>query len=323
MRKSLSPLRLDLKVNWKLSRNESLHKDNFLVELECDGVKGMGEVAPNVRYGETPRNIKEQFDALPEFKGPEELLSYCENAALFHSLKCGLNCAGVELLAHKNGVSIEEVLGLGPAKGLATSISVPIMEESLLENYLRDVARFPFIKIKVNEENASSFVKKISALSPRPLRIDANEGFTSANSFMRFVKEVGDLNIQFLEQPFKSSDTDSYLAIRGRCPFEVMADESIEDVADFGQLSKMFDSINIKLMKTGGPHKAIALIQKAREAGLKVMLGCMIESSLGISAAIRLGALADYYDLDGSLLIKNDPFGLIQEKEGRVALKSN
>lgn len=124
-----------------------------------------------------------------------------------------------------------------------------------------------------------------------------------------------------MEQPFAANNKDAYLSTKGRCPFEVMADESIEDDADFTELSQMFDSINIKLMKTGGYQKALSLIKEGKKHKMKVMLGCMIESSLGISNALRLGGLADYFDLDGALLVKNDPFeGLLKEKEGRLAL---
>ena len=320
MKALLEPLRLELKVNWKLSRNEALYKENYRVIFELDGKQGAGEAAPNIRYGETPQNLEEQFEKLPRFNDPDEALAYCENADLFHSLKCGLVCAAVELKAKLSDRSVEEELGIKQAREISTSISVPIMEEDLLEDYLSKIKRFPYVKIKVSQDNAVSFVKKIACLSAKPLRVDANEGFESVEAFMRFCEEVKNLNIQFIEQPFKAKDVSKYLEVRGKTPFEIMADESIEDEANFDSLAKQFDSVNIKLMKTGGYFKAIELARQARSRGMKVMFGCMIESSLGISCAMRLGELGDYFDLDGSLLLKNEPFGLIKEKEGLLAL---
>lgn len=321
MKLNIEHFKLYLKVNWKLSRNEALHKDNFVITLSNNGLEGRGEVAPNIRYGETPESILNDFNGLPSFSSPEEMIKYCLDSNLAHSLKCGLNCAATELIAKKSSKSIEEVLGISVSESpLLTSISVPIMESSLLDGYLSGLKRFSFVKVKVGEENAVGLVRAISKITSRPLRIDANEGFTSAENFLSFAKDVENCNIQFVEQPFPAADVESYKKIRGQCSFEIMADESIEDHADFSQLAQLFDSVNIKLMKTGGYHKALELIAQAKKHGMKVMLGCMIESSLGIACAMRLASLGDYFDLDGSLLIKDDPFGLIEEKEGRLTL---
>ncbi|MEX1099767.1 MAG: enolase C-terminal domain-like protein [Bacteriovoracaceae bacterium] len=320
MKFSLRPIKLDLKVNWKISRNESLSKQNFVVALEDGPLKGMGEVAPNIRYGESPKAVQAQFDKIPDFASPENALEFAHEEDLFHSLKCGLVCAAVELLSKKKNISIEKQLNVAPVETLATSMSVPIMEENLLKDYMSSIARFPYVKVKVNQDNAASFTQAVARYSDNPIRVDANEAFESSKSFMDFLLAVKDLNIQFIEQPFKASDAALYREIKGKSPFEIMADESIEDAADFDSLAAQFDSVNIKLMKTGGYLKALELIQKAREKKLKVMLGCMIESSLGIACAMRLGSLADYFDLDGSLLIKNDPFQNIIENNGRLSL---
>ncbi len=320
MKITLRPIKLELKVNWKLSRNEALFKDNFVIQIEDEGKVGLGEIAPNIRYDETSEKIKENFNALPQFGRVSDILKYSESNELLHAFKCGLVCAAIELEAKTQNISVEKFLGLAKVKEVPTSISVPIMKEELLENYVAKLGRFPFIKIKVNSENAISFTKKVASYTNAPLRIDANEGFKAASDFLAFCEATKDLNIQFMEQPFEAKNKQAYLAIRGKCPFEVMADESIEDEADFSELSQMFDSINIKLMKTGGYLKALELIKKAKEHKLKVMIGCMIESSLGIACALRLGSLADYFDLDGALLVKNDPFDWVEEKEGQLAL---
>ncbi|MCO4754601.1 MAG: hypothetical protein KC478_08960 [Bacteriovoracaceae bacterium] len=321
MKLSIEKIRLDLRVTWKISRNESLYKSNFIVRLVIGQDTTLGEVAPNIRYGETPELIEQQFNSLPDFSNPQELLDGCSTLEICHSLKCALVCAAVDMIAKKSGMSIETFLGVKRLEKLPTSMSIPIMEEELLTKYIDDIKRFKFIKIKVNEQNAISFTSKITSMTDRPIRIDANEAFSDTDSFYKFIESIENFNIQFIEQPFKASDRALYREVKGECPFEIMADESIEDSADFDELKLMFDSVNIKLMKTGGYLKALELIEKAKASGMKVMLGCMIESSVGISNALRLASLADYLDLDGSLLIKNDPFNLILEDDGLISLK--
>ena len=161
MKLSLKPIKLELRVNWKLSRNEALFKDNFVIEIESQGQIGQGEIAPNIRYGETPENIKEAFDALPSFNDSNEVVEYCDGRNLLHAFKCGLVNAAIDLKSKLEGKSIEEGLGLKSLGPAPTSMSVPIMEENLLEEYVTSISRFPFIKIKVNADNAISFSRKV------------------------------------------------------------------------------------------------------------------------------------------------------------------
>lgn len=316
----LRKIRLELKVNWKISRNESQFKENFIVEIRDKELLGLGEVAPNIRYGESAEKIEKQFAALARFDSPDQILQFLTNSSLCHSLSCGLECAALDLKARQLGGDVSRLLNLSDVAGLSTSMSVPIMDEKDLEDYLKPLTRFETIKVKIDQRNALSFVKRVAQITSVPLRIDANEAFQNLDEYLAFEKGLSELNIEFIEQPFPAADWKLYRQLKKRSRYMIMADESIEDTADFSILSQSFHAINLKIMKTGGLRKAIELAQKAREHGLKVMMGCMVETSLGISYAMRPAQFCDYFDLDGSLLVKNDPFHLINESEGKLTL---
>lgn len=313
---------LELKVNWKLSRNEAKFKKNFFIEVEEDGYKSIGEIAPNIRYGETEDLINQNFNFIQnEELTLSNLKSIYSKNEFCHSFKFGLESALIHLEAQKKQIKTSEYLKLKPVDSVQTSFSVPIMEINALEKYMQDLSRFPFIKIKVNSDNAIDFVTSISKLTSSALRVDGNEAWNDLDSYKKFEEKTKNLNIQFIEQPFKSTDIDSYISLKKNSFFEIMGDESIEDDADFELLSKQFHSINIKLMKTGGYFNAIRLLEEAKKHNLKTMIGCMIETSLGISSAMQIASLGDYFDLDGSLLLKNDPYNYIFEKEGSIFLR--
>jgi L-alanine-DL-glutamate epimerase-like enolase superfamily enzyme len=317
MKISISKKELELKVNWKLSRNETLVKENFFITAEDGGYKGMGEIAPNIRYGETSDVIISDFEKIKNIKFDSKLFSkQIKQLNLCHSFSFGLESALVHLESIKANVSVFEYLNLAEPPKVSTSYSVPIMEECELKEYLQKIERFDYIKIKVSRDNAESFVKAIARLTDKPLRIDGNEAWDNLESYLIFEKSIEHLNIQFIEQPMKSSMVEEYKKLKPISKFEIMADESIESDVDMQLISQQFHSVNIKLMKASGYHNAIKLLTEAKSLGLKTMIGCMIETSLGISSAINIASLGDYFDLDGSLLIKNDPYDLIQESKG-------
>ena len=157
----------------------------------------------------------------------------------------------------------------------------------------------------------------------KKIRIDANEGFTSLASYLEFEEQIKAFNIEFVEQPFPTSLIDEYLELKKCSKFEIIADESLLEDFNGDKMSAMFHGINVKNMKSKGLVNSKKLLMNARKFGLKTMVGCMIESSLGISEAMTLVSLCDYVDLDGALLIKNDPFAkLVTLEDGKLSLGS-
>ena len=317
----LKKIKLDLKVNWKLSRNETLFKENFIFKIVVGEKEFLGEVAPNIRYQETPEKIQADFDQFQkDFIEEADISSFLYSKNYSHSFQFAVESAFVHMQAADANVSVSDCLGLERPISVDTSYSVPIMDENLLADYLKDLNRFKYIKIKVNADNATEFVKEISKHTQAKLRVDGNEAWSDYDRYKKFEESIKDCNIQFIEQPFKSTMVDEYIRLKPDSLFEIMADESIEQTVDFDSLQKQFHSINVKLMKAGGYYKAIVLLTEARSRGLKTMLGCMIETSLGISCALHLSSLGNYFDLDGSMLIKKDPFNFIKESNGTLSL---
>lgn len=318
MRFSLEKRHLDLKVNWKLSRNQTTFKENFIVRLETEEGIFLSEIAPNIRYGETPDKIQAQFDEL----NSSSVIDGLERPDLFHSLRFGLESAYLDSLAKRQGQSLTDYLGLPPMRAVPTSFSMPITPVGEIADYLKPLARFSSLKIKVDAESGPEMLAEIRKHTTAKLRVDANEGWKDLDQFIRFQETLTGMNIELIEQPFPSSMAEEYRALKKITPFTLLADESIEDVGDFGELSKQFHAVNIKLMKTGSLIKARDLMHQARAKDMKIMIGCMIETTIGISYGMLFGGMADYVDLDGFLLIKDEPFRLVTEAEGILQLQS-
>ena len=326
MRLWLEKIHLDLKVNWKLSRNQTTFKENFIVHLEKDQNNYRSEIAPNIRYGESPDAILRQFNDwlslvdIKEISDVKNLEEALDKVQLFHSLRFGLESVFLSLLTHQAGKTIGNFLGLPPVRVMPTSFSMPIIPVNEIEDYLRPLTRFQSLKIKVNAETATEMLDEISRYTNAKLRVDANEGWQDLDEFMRFHEKLKGKNIELIEQPFPSSLVNEYIELKKKTPYVVLADESIEDVGNFDSLEKQFHAINIKLMKTGSLIKARNLIMEARAHKMQSMIGCMIETSIGISYGMLFTGLAEYVDLDGFLLIKDEPFHLVEEAEGKLKL---
>lgn len=311
-------IELQLKTTWKISRNSSDIKKNLIIEL--DGKKS--EIAPNVRYGESIEQAVEEIEKfnhqdfiLPE--SMEEIREIMRKVTAHHSTKFGIE----SLLIKQLNKPISDLLVIPSPNKVMTSFSLPIMEPQQIKQYLKENSKFHCYKIKVDSKSAVESVKLVQSLTRKKLRIDANEGFESSDEVMNFLSQVKTHQIEFLEQPLASNNIVEQEKLFKICPVEIIADESVEDNANFNLLKNKFHGINVKLMKAAGIINAVKLLKEAKAHNMKTMIGCMIETSLGISYAMEINALADYLDLDGHLLIKNDPFDLIKLENGYLSLK--
>jgi L-Ala-D/L-Glu epimerase len=309
---------LDLKVNWKLSRNQTTFKENFIVHLKSDEGHFLSEIAPNIRYGESVESIEEQLSQW--LKLTDFSLASLDQLKLHNSLRFGLESVLLKQLAKKKQQTLSQYLGLPAPVKVATSFSMPIMAINQIKDYLAALARFQSLKIKVDAESAEEMLQEIKKYTSAKLRVDANEGWKDLDQFLKFQATLKGMNIELIEQPFPSSMVAEYQALKKVTPYKLLADESIEDVGDFSQLAHQFHAVNIKLMKTGSLIKARDLIIEAKKHGMGSMMGCMIETSIGISYGMLFGAMVDYVDLDGFLLVKDEPFHLVNETEGILSL---
>lgn len=325
---------LPLRYVWKISRNASTTKTNLLLRIAGQGHHGTGEAAPNVRYGETPELLLQQFEAL-QTSGLASVASLDELDALLaahpvaHALSFALEAALVQWLAARAGQPVWQWLGVPPpASQLPTAFSLPIMEPGAVAAFLReqDAARFQLLKIKVNQAEGLALLTEVArALPGHAILVDGNEAWPDADGVLNFLEQAGaiaGLQMRLLEQPLPAALADEYRYLRARSAVPLLADESVTDTADFEAIAQQFHGVNVKLMKAGGFRRGIELLRRTRAHGLLPMLGCMVETSVGIAAALQISALAEVHDLDGFLIVKDEPFGLVTEAAGQLTLQA-
>lgn len=324
---SIEEKTLPLKFTWKISRNSSDEKKNLFIFINDDNYQAMGEIAPNIRYGETVELIKQQFltflqIAPQEIIGIEEFGQLIDSLNLHHSLRFGLESAFIHLISKQKNLYPAQIFNLQMPESVTTSFSIPIINIGEIKNFVEPLKRFVAIKLKVNQENALDIVKETAKYTDQKLRVDGNESWTDVNELLKFIDQVKGYNIEFIEQPMPSNLVNEYQYLKPLCPYDLIADESVEDKADFELIKTQFHGVNMKLMKAGGYINGLKILEQARTHNLKTMMGCMIETSLGIYSAFNLAHNVDYLDLDGFLIIKDDPFNLVKEDSGLIYLST-
>lgn len=321
--------KLELADPWTISRNSSRCKENVFVRLEKDGIVAYGEAAPNVRYGETALLTEQKIQQAASLFCAEDLSNYENTGRLIDRTVTGQNCARAALdialmdwAAKHAGLPLYALLGLDAAELPVTSYSIGIDEPDVLRQKVLRAVDYPILKIKVGTENDRAIIEAVRSVTDKPIRVDANEGWKDKDTAARRIEWLQSQRVEFIEQPMPAHMLEETAWLRQRVSLPMIADEAVITAADIPALAHAYDGINIKLMKAGGVRQALRMIRAARAVGLKVMLGCMIESSVAITAAAHLCPLVDWADLDGNLLLKDDPFSGVTVSGGRLVLNN-
>jgi L-alanine-DL-glutamate epimerase-like enolase superfamily enzyme len=253
---------------------------------------------------------------LPVIEGaadPEklEILERDLKAAIGHngSARAAVSAALHDLVGKRAGLPLWKLWGLDPAEAPPSSFTIGLAEPDVLRKKVEEAAGYPILKVKLGTNRDEEVLSTIcDAVAPGTvLRVDANAAWTAREAIER-IAMLADYGVEFVEQPLHPADLDGYRFLHGRSALPVIVDESCVDSADIPGLLGLADGINIKLAKCGGPREGLRMIHTARSCGLRVMMGCMLESSLGIAPAAHLASLLDYADLDGAALLASDPF---------------
>ncbi|QCR23238.1 enolase C-terminal domain-like protein [Pontibacter sp. SGAir0037] len=321
-------LHLKLKYTWKISREASKEKTNFLIQVSDAKYSGFGEAAPNIRYGESPELLLQQYQVLlmaglPLVKSMEELMQLLLEHPPVNSLRFAIESAYLHFYCQHSHIAVHQMLGQASSGYQTTSFSLPIMQPGEIKPFIEehDLSRFKSLKIKVNSDNGLAAVEQVLQLTEQPLVIDANESWQNPEDLLRFLHQLDRERILFVEQPMPATHASAYAHLKKESPIPLVADESVTDDADFDLLREQFHGVNIKLMKAGGYLNAIRLLKEARKHNMMTMMGCMVETSLGIWSAMQLSNACHFADLDGFLIIEQEPFGLVKEKDGLLYLK--
>jgi L-alanine-DL-glutamate epimerase-like enolase superfamily enzyme len=317
---------LHLKHTFRISRSASDVAKVVIVQFEHDGITGFGEASPTRRYGESVETISSFFSRinLSRYNSPfqvEDILMDVDSIAQGNtSAKCAVDLALHDWIGKKLNIPLYQLWGLNPAKTPKSSFTIAIDSKEVVEQKVREAEEFPILKVKVGSENDEEMITTIRKMTSKVLYVDANEGWKDKHLALERIKWLKDQNVEFVEQPMPSSQFDDMKWLRDKSDLPLIADESVLRLEEIPALAGAFDGINIKLMKCTGLREAMRMIHTARALKMKVMMGCMIETAVGISAAAHLSPLLDYADLDGNVLISDDPFDGVRNIRGELKL---
>ena len=317
---------LTLTHPFTISRGSVATKTVVITEIEQDGIVGLGEAAPISRYGESAQTVKEFLGRL-DLSGFRDPFAVDDILGSLAALGEGNTAAraSVDLALHdwigkKLGIPLCRYWGLDGAKAPVSSFTIGIDEPEVIEAKVKEAEEYPILKVKLGTDRDEAIMRAIRRATTKPIRVDANEGWTTRDEALRKILWLEGEGVEFVEQPMPAQDLVDTTWVRERVHIPLIADENCVRAHDVPALVGAFDGVNLKLMKSTGLREGLQLIHTARSCGLSVMIGCMIETSLAITAAAHLSPLADYADLDGSVLTSNDPFDGVRLDHGRLLL---
>lgn len=325
MKLTWEPVDLRLRHTFAISRSSMDVARNVIVYLQHDGITGIGEAPPSEYYGQDRDTVISALDRMKDELGGNPFL--IENiveglSTMFPGDSAAVAAVDMALhdwLGKKLGAPLWRILGLDPAATPVTSYTIGIdTTEKMLEK-VREAPQYPILKVKVGTDRDDEILSAIRSETDRTIRVDANAAWEPDEAIER-IKALGAYDIEFVEQPVPPGDPELLRMVYESVDIPIIADESAVIPEDVPGLAGCVDGINIKFSKCGGIRRALKMIHAAKSVGMKVMLGCMIESSVAITAAAQLAPLVDFADLDGNLLIDNDVGSGVGVKEGKLIL---
>jgi L-alanine-DL-glutamate epimerase-like enolase superfamily enzyme len=290
--------------------------------LEHEGLVGLGEAAPIERYGQDCDSVARAVETMARRLTPP--LAYDSSVVSVAvpgepAAEAAMDMALCDLAGKRLEAPLYELMGIDPSQTPVTSFTIGMDTPEAVAKKVQEAGEYEVLKIKMGSDEDREILEAVRGVTDRPLRVDANEGWTleGAQSRLEWLASMG---VELVEQPLPAGQLEEMRELRRLSPLPLFADESVHRAADIPRLAGAFDGINIKLMKCGGLGEARRMIAVARAHGMQVMLGCMVESSLAITAAAHLSPLVDHVDLDGNLLIVDDSFVGVTVKGGRLVL---
>ncbi len=315
---------VDLKLvhPFKIARR-AVDEYRQVVSVEIDG--GMGEAPPARFYGETVETVGAALEILEagldgDLDAIQSVMAKLESVlGGNYAAKSAIDMALHDRLGKAFGVPLYRLWGLDPNATPPTSFTIGLDEPEVMRQKVREAGDYEILKVKLGTPQDLQIIRALREVTDKPIYADANTAW-SPKEAVRKIRELAPLGIDLVEQPTAADDLEGLKFVRERSDIPIIADESVKRAADIPALAECVDGINIKLVKCGGLLEAMRIISVARAHKLQIMMGCMIESSLGITAAAHLTPLVDYVDLDSHFLIANDPYIGVTLENGRLVL---
>jgi L-alanine-DL-glutamate epimerase-like enolase superfamily enzyme len=319
------PVDFTLSTPFRISRGVQYTSPNAIIQVTHNDYTGYGEASPSEYYGESQETV---LACIALFAGNlgndpfevEELHQRLDKIIRLHpSAKAAVDMAVYDIMGKMLGVPLYKLLGATAKRTPHTSFTIGLDTPAQMAKKALLAKDYPILKIKVGTRHDLDIIKAIRDVTNAVLRVDANAGWTPKEA-IKNIEALLPYNIEFVEQPVASHDLKGLKMVRENSQLPIIADESCVTVEDIPRVADCVDGINIKLMKCGGILPALKMIHVARAHHLRIMIGCMIESSLAITAAAHLTPLVDYADLDGHLLIDDDIYEGVKVENGKLIL---
>jgi L-alanine-DL-glutamate epimerase-like enolase superfamily enzyme len=298
----------------------------MLTEIEYENTIGYGEASMPPYLGESHEtaNLFLSKVDISKFSSPfliEDILAYVENIAPGnYAAKASVDIALHDLVGKLMNQPWYRIWGLNPEKTPNTSFTIGIDKPEVVKEKVREASPYKILKVKLGQGNDKEMIEAVRSVTDKPICVDINQGWVDRIKALDMIFWLKENGVVFVEQPMNKTLVDDISWLTQNSPLPVIADEAIQTIADFKKVQGAYSGINIKLMKCGGLHAAYTMIGMARALGMKVMIGCMTETSCAVSAAAQLSPLVDWADLDGNLLISNDIFDGVTVINGKVTL---
>ena len=323
---SFFPYELKLRHAFNLARYSRTTTPDVQVQLSYDGIVGYGEASMPPYLGESVESVTKFLSSLDleQFNDPfkiEDILSYVDSVAPNNrAAKASIDIALHDLLGKIMGQPWYKIWGLDPAKTPNTSFTIGIDTAEVVRQKVKEAAPYKVLKVKMGLDNDKETIEVIRSMTNVPFCVDVNQGWKNKEEALELCNWLKEKGCLFVEQPFDKTMIDETAWLRERSPLPLFADEAFQRLPDIPKFKGVYDGINIKLMKSTGMHEAYKMVVLAKALGMKVMIGCMTETSCAVTAAANLSPLVDFADLDGNLLIANDRFSGMTVENGKITL---
>jgi L-Ala-D/L-Glu epimerase len=320
-------VRLNLQHTWTTTMSSSQYRDTLHTTYRRDGITGHGEGAPIVRYHEDAAGAQKAVESVRGLLLAADPMQFAKvMSEVFEKVpgnwagKAAIDIALMDWVGQKLGVPLYTLFGLDPKDTPLTTFSIGIDTPEITKQKTREAEAYPILKVKVGLSTDEPTIEAVRSVTKKPLRVDANEGWTSKEEAVRKINWLETQGVEFIEQPMPAAMIEETRWVRSRVHIPIIADEACQRASDIPKLRDAFDGVNVKLDKSGGVLEAYRMIETAKAMGMRTMLGCMVSSSVSVTAAAHLSPLVNYADLDGNLLIANDPFHGVKVEKGKLIL---
>jgi L-alanine-DL-glutamate epimerase-like enolase superfamily enzyme len=320
-------LALKLKHTWTTTYASDAVRRTLEVRYSRDGVTGYGEGAPIVIYHENAEGAKAAVESVRDYLGAANPWEFAKMMAEVgrriegqYAAKAAIDIAVMDWVGQKLRIPLYRYFGLDPRDAPVTTFSIGIDTPEITRQKVREAEPYPVLKIKVGLDTDEATIAAVRGVTDKPLRVDANEGWKDREVALKKILWLEKQNVEFVEQPMPHTQPDDIRWLKERVRIPIIADEACLGPADVPKCAGVYDGVNVKLDKCGGMLEAHRMIQIARALGLKTMLGCMVSSSISVTATAHLSPLVDYADLDGNLLIANDTCRGVRVERGKLIL---